>query len=66
MQQSGAYRLPDKEAVHYTFPKPQQAKAISIERGHKTLVIITQLSRGNSTWNEESTPFKKTETKTQR
>ena len=47
MQQSGAYQLPDKEAVHYTAPKPQQVKTISIARGH-TLVIITQLSRGEA------------------
>ena len=38
MQQSGAYRLPDKEAVHYTFPKPQQV----------IIFLITQLSRGEA------------------
>ena len=31
-------RLPDKEGVHYTFPKQQQV----------IIVIITQLSRGEA------------------
>ena len=38
MQQRGTYRLPDKEGVHYTFPKQQQV----------IIVIITQLSRGEA------------------
>jgi hypothetical protein len=38
MQQSGTYRLPDKEAVHHTFPKQQQV----------IIVIIIQLSRGET------------------
>ena len=47
MQQSGTYRLPDKEVVHYTLPKNATGKVFSIARGH-IIVIITQLSRGEA------------------